>query len=364
MILLKKIIHFLFLILVAVFVVLLLLTYLSPYINPLFNWYFAILSLLYPFILLVNLVLLGISFFFQKKYLRYVLLIVILGGYLYHHRFFALHFTNKKDIKTGDIRILSYNVKTFDLYNWSKNYRSRQKIIHFIDSVQPDIACFQEYITDNRNIINTTDTLSGLLHTNFIHQYFLRSNRYFHFGMATFSKYPIVHRDEILFKNSQNFVLITDILKNKDTIRVFNCHLQSNRFDQHEFNYLDSISDNFDKKKFHELKPILKRLRLAFHKRAHQIVILKNSMNRSPYPIILCGDFNDVPNSYTYQTLSKNLYDSFLESGNGFGTTYSKFLMPYRIDFVLYDNHFTSVYSKVYEIPYSDHFPYFTVLRQ
>ncbi len=299
----------------------------------------------------------------KKKIYRYVLIVIILGGYQYHHRFFAFHFSDKKDIQTEDIRVLTYNVKTFDLYNWTNNAYSRRNIIRFIDSVGPDIACFQEYVMDDRNLFNTTDTLSELLKVNFIHEGFPRKNLYFHFGMATFSKYPIIKRQEILFKESFNFVLMTDIVMNEDTVRVFNCHLQSIHLGVKEYNFLDSISENIDKQNFNEVTPLLKLLHTAYHKRAKQVTILKDSLTASPYPVIVCGDFNDIPNSYSYQTLSDDLYDSFLESGNGFGTTFTKFFIPYRIDYILYNDNFQSVYAENFEIPYSDHFPYFTVLR-
>lgn len=345
------------------FAVLLLICYLTPYVSPLDMWYFGIIALLYPFILFVNLFFLVLSFFRKRKIYRYILLAVILSGYMYHHRFFALHFQAKKHIKSEDIRLLTYNVKVFDLYNWSKNLNSKNHMIHFVDSVQPDIVCLQEFLYDDRNKFNTTDTLSILLNTKYIHQEFTTKHRNHHFGSATFSKYPIIHKSQISFKNSKNLVLITDIVKEEDTLRIFNCHMQSIQFAQKEVNYIDSISENINKQSFKELYPILKRLKRAFHKRARQVMIFRDSIDHSPYPIIICGDFNDVPNSYTYQTIARELYDSFLEAGSGVGTTFSEFSIPYRIDYILYSSEFDVVFSKKFSLKYSDHFPYFSVLR-
>lgn len=360
----RKFLYILFVSIGTISVLLLLLAYLTPYINPILAWYVAIIGLVYPIILLVNIILLFLSFFFKKKLFRYILIIAILSGYTYHHRFFALHLKNKSNITTNDIRILSYNVKTFDLYNWTHNTFSRKKIIHFIDSIAPDIICFQEYLTDDRNIINTTDTLSDLLNISHIHQFFPHKNLYFNFGMATFSRYPIIKKKEIFFKESFNFALVSDIVKAPDTIRIFNCHLQSIHLGKKEYNLLDSISNVANKQKIKEVTPLLKLLRKAYRKRAHQVKIIENAISSSPYPVIVCGDFNDPPNSYTYQILSKNLYDSFLEAGNGFGYTYNKFIIPYRIDFILYNDFFNAVYAQKFKIPYSDHFPYFTVLQK
>ena len=363
---LKRLFHIIFSVVTIFFATLLLLTYLSPYVNPKFIWLFSLLPIVYPFVVGVNSGLFLLSFFWGKRYLRYLLLLILIVGIPYHNKFFTLNNVDKDVIRNDDIKTLSYNVKVFDLYNWTHNAYSRQKMIRFIDSLQPDVACFQEYVLDDRNIVNTTDTLSELLHTDFIHEYFLRSNLYFHFGLATFSKYPVVLRKEIIFKNSWNFVLITDVVKDDDTLRIFNCHLQSNRFDRQEYNYLDSLSENLDKEHISEMKSVLKRLHEAFLKRAEQVVILSDSIRASPYPVIVCGDFNDVPGSYTYRKLMDDiLSDSFLDSGKGFGVTSTKFIIPYRIDFVLYDDtYFNSVYARKYDIPYSDHFPYFTVLRK
>ena len=109
----------------------------------------------------------------------------------------------------------------------------------------------------------------------------------------------------------------------------------------------------------------MKRLREAFIKRAKQLDILETEINQSPYPVLLCGDFNDIPNSYTHHIFSKYLYDSFLKSGYGFGTTYNEFFLKYRIDYIFYDSKkFNNINSRVINVgKLSDHLPVFSVFQ-
>ena len=55
---------------------------------------------------------------------------------------------------------------------------------------------------------------------------------------------------------------------------------------------------------------ILRKLKRAFLKRASQVEIIQEYVRRSPYPVILCGDFNDTPVSYTMGTLTNELKDA------------------------------------------------------
>jgi endonuclease/exonuclease/phosphatase family metal-dependent hydrolase len=102
---------------------------------------------------------------------------------------------------------------------------------------------------------------------------------------------------------------------------------------------------------------IFDKLKTAFAIRASQVDNLSYSISQSPHPVILCGDFNDTPNSYAYQQLTANLKDAFMESGKGFGNTYIGKLPSYRIDFILHDDHFASWNFYRELINLSDHYP-------
>ena len=105
------------------------------------------------------------------------------------------------------------------------------------------------------------------------------------------------------------------------------------------------------------MRRILGNIRQAFIKRAEQVEILRNEIENSPYPVIVCGDFNDTPVSYTYKNLKKDLKDSFVESGKGMGTSYQEFILPLRIDFILHDQKLLSDGYQVRDVDYSDHKP-------
>jgi endonuclease/exonuclease/phosphatase family metal-dependent hydrolase len=99
------------------------------------------------------------------------------------------------------------------------------------------------------------------------------------------------------------------------------------------------------------------KFRDAVIKRAEQATALRKSINKSPYPVIVCGDFNDTPVSYTYHTVKGDLKDSFIESGKGTANTYNGKLPSFRIDYILYSPVFTSYNFAVSSLNHSDHFP-------
>ncbi len=365
----------------------LLLTYPVPFINPSSFWFTALWGLTYPFLLVINLGFL--SFWLLKKRWKlffFSFVVILLGGDLLF-KTFAFNLVPPKtkgnieqtgpNIETAeeipekefsDVKIMTYNVQNFDLYNWTENVESRNKMIELIESEQPNIINFQEFYTDDQddsefhNVKLLVNEL-GYKHYSFEKTLTLKTTN--HWGLATFSKFPIAGKGRITFPDSKNnIVAYTNIAIGIDTVRLFNLHLQSIHLGRQDLKYLKQLGLGEGKTKkdektnhFKSFGSIVSKLKAAYVKRGNQASILADSILQSPYPVIVCGDFNDTPTSYTYESISHTLQDAFLQSGFGLGGTYAGPLPSFRIDYVLLDPSFEVKSSKVIRKKYSDHYP-------
>jgi endonuclease/exonuclease/phosphatase family metal-dependent hydrolase len=159
-------------------------------------------------------------------------------------------------------------------------------------------------------------------------------------------------------------VLFSDIVvKKKDTIRVYNCHFQSYKISPEEYSLTDPDKSGTRDQQVKEAKMITKKLALAFSIRAKQARTVASHIRKCPFPVIVCGDFNDTPYSYTYNILSKNLHDSFSDAGFGFSSTYNGFMNTLRIDYILFSSSMTALKYQTDHLPYSDHFPVTAVIK-
>ena len=250
----------------------------------------------------------------------------------------------------------------FDLYNWSNNRESRSKILTELSEINPDILCLQEFYTsEQKGDYNNIDTVKQILKTAYFHsEYTTTLRKYDHWGIATFSKYPIINQGKIIFNTkSNNICIYSDIVINKDTLRIYNVHLQSVSFSKGDNKFLDDvISEQKDAEdEVQNSKSILRRLKRAFLKRTKQVDMIVLHMKTCNYKIIICGDFNETAASYSYQKLSKNLNDAFIEKGFGFGRTYAGKWPQFRIDYILHDKTLHCSNYKRSEETYTDHYP-------
>ncbi|HCV16361.1 MAG TPA: hypothetical protein DF637_08515 [Rikenellaceae bacterium] len=168
-------------------------------------------------------------------------------------------------------------------------------------------------------------------------------------GMALFSKYPIISAEKIKFEDSGNGVILADILFRGDTIRIINVHLQTTG--------LSGI-------KRINAKNIINSLGGNLIKRSGQAKYLRELIDKTKYPLIICGDFNDVPQSFTYHTIiGADLTDSFKKAGSGIGGTFSKTMGLLRIDYIFHSKHFKSMEFKLDKSKFSDHRAIFSLLE-
>jgi endonuclease/exonuclease/phosphatase family metal-dependent hydrolase len=327
--------------------------YAGYYLNPFDYWFISLLGLSYFIWVALNVVFMVAWIFLKWKY-ALISLVALAIGFPLHTKMITVHSPN---LSKGGIRVMSYNVQLFKFYDWKKNEKMRDRILNFIEDTPADIYCFQEYFQTRDDVFTTTPKLKNILPDHYMHfePGVIKSDNE-EYGIATFSKYPIVHSGYLLIdstSNRTNLVIYSDLLVEKDTIRIYNVHLASNHLNTNEVDTLMKTSG----KSVSIAKKWVKKLKNGYKRRYGQVNILAEHLEKCKYPCIIAGDFNDVPISYTYRKMNAKFTDSFTEAGNGIGATYNGNLPLLRIDYIFHSSHFKCKRFKVHSISVTDHFP-------
>jgi endonuclease/exonuclease/phosphatase family metal-dependent hydrolase len=271
--------------------------------------------------------------------------------------------------KKGALRVMSWNVEHFEIRSHNRNPEIKAAMLATINEMQPDIACFQEMVaseTDNRAINYLPDFLQelGLPYYHYAYNPKLDYDSKHHFGIIIFSKYPIINSKTCSYPphDYNSIFQYADMVKGTDTFRVFNVHLQSLKFTASNKSYINDPSMN-DQTDLEKSKSVVSKLKTGFIKRFRQSNHIRESIEQSPYPVLVCGDFNDVPNSYAYYTIGKGLKNAFSEKGSGIGNTFDGIAPTLRIDQIFTDPRFEIIQYKRIRKKLSDHFPLVTDLQ-
>ncbi len=260
------------------------------------------------------------------------------------------------------LRIMSWNVESFQILKYKEQPELKQQMIQLINEYNPDIACFQEMTCADADITAMYQLKDFAKALGFPYYYYAYNpvddfypGTHTHYGRIIFSKKPIINKqmiepDSLDYNRTFQYI---DIVNNTDTLRIFNCHLQTMKFTEDNYRYIDSISSENIKRS----EGILSKLKASFPKRKIQSDRIKEEMNKSPYPILLCGDFNDVPNSYAYATIGKDLQNAFEKKGYGIGRTFSDILPTLRLDNIFLNTHFEVLQYTRIKKKLSDHYP-------
>lgn len=325
----------------------------------------AFFGLAYPYILLLN-VMMIIWWCFRKRWaFAFSTLVLILIGWNPLTATFG--FVGEKGLgakaDSSLIRMMTYNVHSFKPYGVEKVESVKQQMLNLIEAENPDIICFQEYFTRRKGSFDITDSLKRILHKPYY--YFVPSseNDYEATGLAIFSKYPIKNKGEITFVNGLgNSSIFVDVLIDNKILRVYNVHLQSISFDKQDYNYLDEVKYKMEPK-LYPSKRILVMLRNAFLKRSGQVDVMKAHMKECETPFVVAGDFNDTPASYAVRQMTKSLKNTFKEQGTGFGKTYNGKFPNFQIDYIATTKTIDVMNYHIIEAKLSDHFPVRSDLR-
>ncbi|MEN8857480.1 MAG: endonuclease/exonuclease/phosphatase family protein [Flavobacteriaceae bacterium] len=314
----------------TILALLLLFSYLLPFISPKSSPGFTVLSLAVPLLFLLNL-LFAIYWIVQlKKYFIISAVIIILGfGYISS----IVKFTEKKILLNDDIKVMSYNVRMFNHYKWTNKDAIAEKASQFIAEKKPDILTIQEFY-EAKN-----------LEISYPYKYIKTKSKTNKFGLAIYSNYQIINSGSLNLKNSANNIIFADVLKGTDTIRVYNIHLESLKINPDKQNFGEKNSDR-----------LLRRIKASFQKQAAQVEQFLAHEKEWKGKKIICGDFNNTAFSWVYRQIKKDKQDAFKIAGKGMGKTFN-YLYPMRIDFILPDNNFDVNNFKTFDVEYSDHFP-------
>lgn len=314
-------------------------------------WIAGFVGYLIPFLLLSNV--LFLVFWLTRKPVRSLLpIITLLFGFRFITGSIGLHLPEKKEGNEHAFEVLSYNVRVFNRYDHLRDddYQSSLAMIDWIKNNPAAIVCLQEYYNmDTDDVYNATNTISEKFPFHMVSP--CHVNRLGgEFGMAIFSKYPIVSTGELLFDFSpQNYVIYADIRMPTDTIRVYNAHLLSMKIED------DMLAQEAIQK---DPKPLARRLKNGFIWRSKQADTLYNHISACPHSVILCGDINDLPYSYTYQQLRKKMHNAFEQKGRGFGFTHNGKIPFLRIDHQFFTPGIRILHFETHRgIQWSDHFP-------
>jgi len=315
----------------------LLLAYLLPFVSPKNFAFLSVLSLAVPFLILLNLL---FVVYWLLKVKKQLLVSAIVLGIGYNYVFSLYHFSSSKNVDdTENITVMSYNVRLFNVFKWIPDDSVQSQILDFITEKQPDILSLQEYRPEKVD-------LKGYFKYEAVSGHKIKS------GQAIYSKFPIINSGSIAFKNTSNNAIFIDIVKAKDTLRIYNVHLQSLRINPNVEELASQSSEN-----------LAKRIGSTFRTQQLQAEQFLKHKNASPYKMIICGDFNNTAYSYVYKEIKGELQDTFVEAGNGFGRTFNFKFFPVRIDFVLVDPEFHVNGFKTHNIELSDHYPVIAKLK-
>ncbi len=358
------------------FVILYLFVCLVPFVNTGVNWLIAVPGIIFPLLLFVLIAFIILWIILKSRFV-WVSVITVILGFQQIAAVFSFHlpsgFYTKKEPNT--FRMMQWNVMGFDQANEKYNIENgghslRPFMMDVISEQNADILCFEEFFEANDTAISKSN-ITAITKMGFPYHYFVPvENEHSEdaSGIIIFSKYPMIDTARFdLNSNKKGEHLIYADIKVKDKIfRIFVTHLIPIKFAQ--WDEQRSIREQvYGEQSLDSYKSIFEKLVTGYAFRYYQSLLVGKKIAESPYPAVVCGDFNDIPNSSTYFNVKGNLQDPFLKKGFWTGRTTRKsfgIISPtLRIDYILASRIFKVNQFQIIHVPYSDHYPVKTDLQ-
>lgn len=313
--------------------VLLLVSFILPYLPPKSFPTLSLLSLVVSLLIVVNI---GFAIYWAVQFRRrfFISFTVLFISYFYFNVFYEVSSDGDISKYENTLDVLSYNVRLFNAYEKNPETDAAQIISEILTNENPDVFCVQEYYKPNK-----------IDFSNYPYQYINFKSEKAKLGHAIFSKYPLINTGGFDFEDTYNNTLYADILKGNDTIRIYSVHLNSLGV-LPQFSYLQN-TDNYK---------LRRRITNALKKQQNQVEIILEHKRKTKHRVIVCGDFNNTPFSYSYRKLKDDMKDSFRERGNGLGTTFKFEGYPMRIDYIFASKGLDIISFETMTKTFSDHY--------
>jgi endonuclease/exonuclease/phosphatase family metal-dependent hydrolase len=313
---------------------LLLISFILPYLPPKNFPTLSLLSLVVSLLIIVN-IFFAIYWAIQFRRRFLVSFTVLLISYFYFNVFYEVSSEGDASQYKNTLNVLSYNVRLFNAYEKNPETDASKIISEILTEENPDVVFVQEYYKPNKIDFSA-----------FPYKYVHFKSEKAKLGHAFFSKYPLVNTGAFDFEETYNNTLYADVVKGTDTVRIYNVHLQS-------LGIIPRVSFLQDS----DNEKLRKRVSKAFEKQQGQVEAILEHKQKTKHPVIICGDFNNTPFSFSYRKLKDGMQDAFRERGNGLGTTFKFEKFPMRIDYIFASEGLDVISFESMEKTFSDHYP-------
>src|SRR5690606_10966430 len=304
--------------------------YLAPHIAPSTFPYFGLIPILFPILVLGNVLLILILL---TRRVSYALLFLVLSAGLYPPLSKTYQFFGKEVSTEPNFKVITFNAQ----------YLRKDGFEVFSKKEDADLIVLQEVYWKGKKF----ERLKDSVFSDYYHEK--------HSIIQFFSKYPIIETKKILSGENKTtaHAAYADIDTGKDTIRIINVYLESMLIDK------GLVIETMDSEKAEEnSKKIKNKLSRGFLEHEKQIKKIIPYIVNSKHPVILAGDLNSVPNSYEYQQILYRLNDAYYTVGKSSGTSFHEFKYPLRLDYIFHSDEILPVKIEVKRNQkLSDHYP-------